>query len=120
VSEPLWKRLVEDLTARGHQSPHLDRLRERLPGRSVESGGIEREILEEMAFSLGRAEAKVHVALLELEVMDRDPATTAEAFDAKRLEAVRALRDLLIQREALGFRRNEDLAKLYPIPPPRG
>jgi hypothetical protein len=115
----MWKRLVEDLAARGHESPYLERLRERLPGRSLESRGIEREILEEMAFSLGRAEDKVNVALLELDVMAKDATTTPEAFNAKRREAVRALRDLLIQREALGFLRNESLAKLYPIPPAR-
>lgn len=119
MSEPVWKRLVEDLAAGGHQSPYLDRLRERLPGRHTEARGIEQEILEEMAFSLGRAEEKVNVALLELEVMAKDPATTKDAFNAKRREAERALRDLLIQREALGFLRNESLEKLYPIPPER-
>jgi hypothetical protein len=115
----MWKRLVADLIEAGHESPYLDRLRDRLGMRSLSHRDLEREILEEMAYSLGRAEDKVNVALLELELLDRDPATTAEAFNAKREDAVRALRDLIIHREALGFLRHEALARHYPIPPRR-
>jgi hypothetical protein len=31
VSAPAWKKLVDDLHAKGHASPYLDRLRERMP-----------------------------------------------------------------------------------------
>jgi len=127
VSEPAWKKLVEELRAQGHESPYLDRLRERLPkGGSLED--LQREILQEMASALGRAEDKVNVALLELEVQgktidampaDVDRSKAIAAFNRKRDDAVRALWELRVHREALGFRRNDKLAELYPIPPKR-
>ncbi len=130
MTQPLWKRLVEDLTAQGHRSPHLDRLRERLPRAGGMSGlrELEIEIAQEMASSLGRAAEKVDVALLELELLGRavDDAPTVEAraervaaFNAKRELAVRALWELRVHREAIGLRRNEELAKTYPIPKAR-
>jgi hypothetical protein len=38
-------------------------------------------------------------------------------FNAQRLVAQSKLRELLIHREAIGFRRNQMLNDLYPIPP---
>ncbi len=89
---------------------------------------LEIEIAQEMASSLGRAAEKVDVALLELELLGRavDDAPTVEAraervaaFNAKRELAVRALWELRVHREAIGLRRNEELAKTYPIPKAR-
>lgn len=129
VSEPAWKKLVEDLRAQGHESPYLDRLRERLPkGGSLED--LQREIVQEMASALGRSEDKVNVALLELELLGKaidtlgttandERAKAIAAFNRKREDAVRAVWELRVHREALGFRRNEKLAELYPIPPKR-
>ena len=132
VSAPAWKKLVEDLQAKGHRSPYLDRLRERLPP-GVGVGGavadLQREILQEMASALGRAEDKVNLALLELDVQGKaiDALTPSDEarpsaiakFDRLREQAIRALWELRVHREALGFRRNERLAELYPIPPKR-
>jgi hypothetical protein len=82
-----------------------------------------------MASALGRAEDKVNVALVELEVQGKsiDAMTIDDAarpralarFDAIRTQAMCALWELRVRREALGFRRNEKLAELYPIPPKR-
>jgi hypothetical protein len=127
-SEPSWKKLVDELRARGHESPYLDRLRERLPvGGAV--ADLQREILQEMASALGRAEDKVNVALLQLEVQGKalDAMAPGDAarpralarFDELREAALRALWELKVHREALGFRRHDKLAELYPVPPKR-
>lgn len=128
MREPPWKKLVDELTARGYQSPYLERLRSRLGG-YYGAADLEQEIIQEMASALGRTEEKVNLALLELELIDRriaesvDVASPAEldalyeAFESKRQHAMQCVRELLIHREAIGFRRNEILRELYPIPP---
>ncbi|UQA60758.1 hypothetical protein [Polyangium aurulentum] len=132
MSEPTWKKLVEQLRDKGHKSPYLDRLRERLP--AYGGSDLAAEILREMASALGRSEDKINAALLELEVMGQSiDALVAEgnerhraeirarvaAFNEGRERAEKALWELRVHREALGFRRNDDLATHYPIPPRR-
>lgn len=128
-----WKKLVEDLTRRGHESPHLERLRQRLPVPAGLSGyrELEIELAQEMASSLGRAGEKVDVALLELEVLGQavDEATTrgdaaaraaaVRAFNDKREHALKALWELKVHREAIGLRRHDMLAQYYVVPKPR-
>ncbi|WP_437476394.1 hypothetical protein WME75_26265 [Sorangium sp. So ce1014] len=54
MTEPAWKKLVEQLKNQGHKSPYLDRLRQRLPATGpTDPAG---EILREMASTLGRPE----------------------------------------------------------------
>lgn len=92
---------------------------------------LQREIAEEIAYSLGRAGAKIErsIALLEAlltraTALDASgaPLSDAErdemhrAFAQERLLAERHLRDLLLQREALGFRRHEDVLERWVIP----
>ncbi|GAB4248874.1 hypothetical protein [Deferrisoma sp.] len=126
---PAWKRLVDQLTDEGYESPYLDRLRRRL-GVYQAQRELEKEILQEMAAALGRAEEKVLVALLELELLGRqvdrleaegaeDLAEAVLRFNAKRREARQRLWELVIHREALGFRNHRILDEFYPIPPPR-
>lgn len=122
--------MVEELVAQGHQSQHLDRLRERLPQiRGTGMQGLYMEILQEMASSLGRASEKVDHALLKLEVIGRkiDEATEPTAktkliaeFNAQREVALHALWELKVHREAIGMRQHDQLAKMYPVPPKRG
>ena len=66
-----WKRLVLELTDEGFDSPYLDRLRARL---NVEQSHreLEKEILQEMAAALGRAEDKLNLALLRLQLIERE------------------------------------------------
>lgn len=125
--EPPWKRLVTDLKSEGFESPYLDRLHDRLHV-YLDRPSLEQEILAEMAYALGRAEDKVNHALLRLDVKAReiedardagDRARLTDEFNALRKDAESALRDLMIHREALGMRRHEPLARLYPIPPRR-
>ena len=91
---------------------------------------LQAEIAREIATALGRSEDQVNVALAELELHRaryeravRDGASLherqgyAQAFNAQRVVAQSKLRNLLIHREACGFRRNQMLNDLYPIPP---
>ena len=124
MKDPPWKRLVEELKDQGYESVYLDRLRASLDV-AQQHAILEKEIVQEMAYALGKSAAKVNHALLELELLQErlraDPTpeerdALLEAFADKREEAVRLRRDLLIHREALGIRRNQVLEQLYPIP----
>lgn len=121
-----WTSLVRTLTDAGHESPYLDRLRARVDPARAQSD-LETEIRAEIAAALGRAEDKVNAALLRLELAGRAlddalgpdrPARTTD-FNARRTDALHARWELLVHREAVGFRRNGVLDELYPIPPRR-
>lgn len=127
VKEPPWKRLVEELKDQGYESVYLDRLRANLDV-AQQHAILEKEIVQEMAYALGRTASKVDHALLQLELLERElardqtPSRRAEVLDSfreRREEAIRFRRDLLIHREAVGIRRNDILERLYPIPPAR-
>lgn len=123
MKDPPWKRLVEELKDQGYESIYLDRLRASLDVEQ-QHAILEKEIVQEMAYALGRSAAKVDHALLELELLERElkrcdspvaREVLRQAIDVKREEALARRRDLLIHREALGIRRNDVLEKLYPI-----
>jgi hypothetical protein len=123
--KPPWMSLVESLTDTGFESPYLDRLRSRVDA-TPDRQSLEKEILQEMARSLGRSADKVDAAFLTMEVIEKrlddspDAAERADwitAFNRQRDEARRLLRELIIHREALGMRHNGHLRKIYPIPP---
>jgi hypothetical protein len=126
---PSVKRLAAELVAQGIESKYMERVLARVaPDEQVET--LQAEIAREIAQALGRSEDRVNVALAELElhraryeraVRENAPAPErqgyAQAFNAQRIVAQAKLRDLLIHREAIGFRRNQMLNELYPIPP---
>jgi hypothetical protein len=124
--EPSWRTLVRELTAAGHESIYLDRLRRRLDVAQAQAS-LEKEIIGEMAAALGRAEDKLNTSLLRLEIAaraldDADPSDRehrAAVYDARHAEAMRARWELVIHREAVGIWRNDLIEQLYPIPPPR-
>jgi hypothetical protein len=125
---PSVKRLAADLIAQGIDSQYLARVIARVsPDEQMDT--LQAEIAREIAQSLGRSEDRVNVALAELELHRaryeravREGAATSErqrfvdAFNAQRAVAQSKLRELLIHREAIGFRRNQMLNELYPIP----
>jgi len=120
-----WRTLVRELVDAGHESPYLDRLRQRLDVSQAQTT-LEVEIVAEMAAALGRAEERLLVALVELEVAGRslgdtrspeDRRARAAEFNAARDVALRRRWELVIQREAIGMRRNEIVERLYPISP---
>ena len=120
-----WLALVRELTDAGYDSPYLDRLRSRIDITGCRES-LEKEIIREIATSLGRAEDKVNAALLRLELAGRALAAAPDSnalhrcavvFNAEREQALTARWELMIQREAIGLHGNEVLERLYPIPP---
>jgi hypothetical protein len=119
--------LLQRVAAQAHGGADAkdEELRRRLPTTSVAS--LEREIASEIAYSLGRAAEKLEAALsqatstlAELEAASPTSESRPALIDRyhdERSVAERRLRDLLIQREALGFRRHAELHERYPIPP---
>ena len=106
--------------------PAISELRDRLPCHGG-LAAVEREIVQEIAYSLGKAANKLEAALqqaartlsaLESASLAADERQLLRArFREERAHAERRLRDLMIQREALGFRHHAELLKLYPLPP---
>jgi hypothetical protein len=85
---------------------------------------LEREIASEIASSLGRAVSKLEAAIRQAQgTLDELTADAGENHEQLRLRFVeertlaeRRLRDLVIQREAIGFRRHTELHERYAIP----
>jgi len=107
------------------RAPRLDLVGARRVDPSVGQEELEREIMREIAAALGRSAEKVEAALARLEAgrcaidaaTDEDARQRAvDAFEDLRAAALRARHDLLIHREAVGFRRNGMLEAMYPIP----
>ena len=126
MSERIQSLLARVSAADGSARPGDAALRERLPSRgNLEA--LEREIASEIAYSLGRAGNKLESALQQaqrtrhtIESVPHEPderRLLVARFNEERALAERRLRELMIQREALGFRRHSDLLRLYPIPP---
>lgn len=120
-----FKRLASELKAHGVESHYLARVEKYLsPEEQLET--LQVEIMREAASALGRSEMRVNLALAELQLHkarydraiaeDSPAASIVEAYNAQRKVAQARLRELLIQREALGFRRNQILNELFPIP----
>lgn len=121
-----WKQLAEELRANGVQSEYLARIEARVT-REQQLENVQAEIAQEVASALGRSDMRVNVALAELQLCRvrceqaagaplPERQRLAEAFNAQRQVAQARLRDLQIHREAIGFRRNQVLHELYPIP----
>ncbi len=87
---------------------------------------VQREIAEEIAYSLGKAGAKIERSLRVLHGLlekAKEPTLSPDelrqledAFYRERRQTELHLRDLLIQREALGFLRHDDVKQRYPLP----
>ncbi|HEX5657966.1 MAG TPA: hypothetical protein VFX59_12260, partial [Polyangiales bacterium] len=113
-----------ELQEQGIESTYMVRIQARVtPEQQLEN--LEAELLQEIAGALGRSEDRVNLALAECDLLAGQHARAegarkselARAFNAQRQVARARLRDLLIHREAAGFRRNQMLNELYPIPP---
>ncbi len=87
---------------------------------------VQRELVEEIAHSLGKAGRKVQLQSRLLQALVAralsEPFSASEReqlraeFHRQRALADRHLRDFLIQREALGLRRHDEVRRAYPIP----
>lgn len=129
MAAPVYKKLAAELVEHGVESRYLARVTARVtPEQELET--LETEIAQEMASALGRSEDRLNLALAELELClaryrralavhatEQQLDVLASAHEAQRKVAQGRLRDLTIHREAVGFRRNQILSELYPIPP---
>jgi hypothetical protein len=129
MAAPVYKKLAAELIELGIDSEYLARVSARVtPEQQLET--LEAELAHEMASALGRSEDHLNLALAELELcaaryhkarsdgaLDSELSELAAAHEAQRQLAQKRLRDLTIHREAVGFRRNQILLELYPIPP---
>lgn len=124
-----FKRLASELLAHGVDSEYIARVEARV-SREQQLETLQAELTQEIAGALGRTDTRVNLAFAELQLCRarfdraRSQGATSEtlrelahAYNAQRKEAQARLRDLQIQREAIGFRRNQILNELYPMPP---
>lgn len=115
---PAWRRLAEQLKDEGCDSIYLDRLRSTHDVKG-HVDRLEEELAEEMARSLGNTNAKVAYHFAKLDQINKDTEDGRRAFNEQR-ELCRAARhELIVHRQALGFKTNNYRAveKEYPLPP---
>lgn len=123
-----FKRLAAELLAHGVDSEYIARVEARV-SREQQLETLQAELTQEIAGSLGRTDLRVNLAFAELQLcrVRYDRAVhegasretlreLAHAYNDQRKQARARLRDLHIQREAIGFRRNQILNELYPLP----
>ena len=125
MGKPTWKSIADNLKGAG--SGYDDRM----PAGAAASNGlgaVQREVIEEMSAGLRRCARKIEEALVDLAELDEAlqqvsarerRSELVEEFNARRQDALDARRDYLIQREAIGFFRNDCVVEEYPIPPKR-
>jgi hypothetical protein len=127
--QPPWKKLAAELAVHGVQSRYLERVRARVDPEQ-ELSTLQEEIAGEIARALGKTEEQLNLAMAELELVGAKLArlraqkvsgpelsAAIEAFNQQRAVAEKRLRDLVIHREAAGFRRNQAVYEQHPIPP---
>ncbi len=124
MGKPTWKSFAENIRQSGAAARD-----ERLPpGAAGGLAAVQKEVIDEMANGLRRSARKIERALLDLD--DLDDAIRAasdrerrlelvDQFNERRADALEARRNYLIQREAIGFFRNDCVVEQYPIPPKR-
>jgi hypothetical protein len=113
----------------GVESKYLERVRSRVDAEG-ELRALQNEIAGEIARALGRTEEQLNLALAELELRAVQLARlrgqgaeraelerAVEAYNLQRAHAERRRLDLVIHREAAGFRRNQAVYEQHPIPP---
>jgi hypothetical protein len=127
--QPVYKKLAAELSEHGIESRYLARVTARVtPEQQLET--LEAEIAQEMASALGRSEDRLNLALAELElcmaryqraIAERAPTARlrelVDGYNAQRTQVQGRLRELVIHREAVGFRRNQLVHDMYPVPP---
>lgn len=126
------QQLLQEVRRASSESEYKEQLGQRFPEASTQGiAALQREIAEEIAYSLGKAGTKIERSIrllndllerasrlntsgLRLTEAERDE--LFDAFATERQLAERHVRDLLIQREALGLRRHDDVKERWVIP----
>jgi hypothetical protein len=112
-----------------NREPQHEQVRARAGARE-KLDALQAEIAGEIARALGRTEESLRLALAELELRrahltqlrtcgasSPDLQAALDAFNQQRRMAEQRRLDLVIHREAAGFRRNQGVYERYPIPP---
>lgn len=128
--KPPWQKLAAELREYGVESPYLERVRARVDAEQ-ELRALQDEIAGEIARALGKTEERLNLAMAELDLCRAKLArvraaglsgselqAAVAAFNSQRSVAEKRLRDLVIHREAAGFRRNQAVYEAHPLPPP--
>jgi hypothetical protein len=126
------QQLLHEVRRAASEAEYKEPLGQRFPEAHTQGlVALQREIAEEIAYSLGKAGAKIERSIVvlntlltrafELEASGQQLSPSErehlqQVFAAERLLTERHVRDLLIQREALGFRRHEDVLQRFKIP----
>lgn len=120
------QQLLEEVRRASSTEHPASKLGQRFQAQERSHNNLQNEIAQEIAFSLGRAGAKIERSLKLLNALlarraDDSLSEAAQqelalAFATERKAAEQYLRDLLIQREALGFRRHDDVHQRWALP----
>ena len=109
-------------------------LRKRIKGRFDPEAPTQAEldIMKEKAEALGRTGRRLDESLRSIKTLEqritmlkregrgaREVNTIIREFNQMRRRALQYLHYLIIQREALGFRRHANITGMYQIPPPK-
>lgn len=124
MKKPAWKSIVDNLK-QGEGKKHS--YSEKLPATALHGAqeSIQREVVQEMGAALKRAGEKIEEALLDLDELDEAIKVEGnperrhrliDAFNERRRDALRARRNYIIQREAIGFFHHGPVMEQYPIP----
>lgn len=110
----IMKRSIESIEAevRQEKAEALGRTGERLERTLAELAGLRIELLGSsvaVSSSLAAADGEQHLAILH---------EKTERYTRLREQALQIRHCLVIQREAVGLRRHEDVDRQYPVPPP--
>eukprot|EP00943_MAST-04B_sp_MAST-4B-sp1_P000724 g724.t1 len=121
-TEQQARRLAEQMTDENVESEYMERLRGEVKSADSLMAGLEHELKSEIAQALKGSEDKVNWALLQCDLIEKKNEPTAENIknhEYWRKEADTRRRNLIIHRQACGFRINNYsfVQKLYPIPP---
>jgi len=116
---------IQNKKNKGEQSIYLDRIIQNLSKYRVEANkSLQQEILEEIAYSLRKAEINLNLALYECEKIYQEYLITnnnddiVKKYEEARKKALNEKWKYMVQRESLGLIWTEDLEKMYPNPKP--
>ena len=121
-SERQARRLAEQMKDENVESEYMDRIRGQVQTADSLIAGLEHELMGEIAAALKSSEDKVNWALLQCDLIEQQDEPTKENIEKHkywRKEVDDRRRNLIIHRQACGFRINNYsfVQKLFPIPP---
>ncbi len=97
-----------------------------LPSRAPDLASVQREIVEEVAYTMGRSARRLEEALGRLDELGQALDALCEGspgreqalleYEEQRRYTIERIHFLKIQREALGFLKHDEVDRHYPVP----